>query len=198
MTLGLLQYLAPMLQFALGVFWFHEAMPAGRWIGFGLVWVALVDLHRRGAAAPTPPPAPARRVDGPGLAGQADRVATTSANASSAARTGPSGSTSRGPWPPAPGRRRSRGPRSMAGCARSRASASACAVVVGEVGRRAARAGGRRPGRWRPAGHQDRQRGHALAQVGAGRLARRRRTRRRCRGCRRRAGRRSRRSRRTP
>ena len=22
--------------------WFHEAMPAGRWIGFVLVWIALV------------------------------------------------------------------------------------------------------------------------------------------------------------
>lgn len=41
-TLGLLQYLAPVLQFALGVLWFREDMPAGRWIGFGLVWVALV------------------------------------------------------------------------------------------------------------------------------------------------------------
>jgi chloramphenicol-sensitive protein RarD len=41
-TLGLLQYLAPILQFGLGVLWFHEDMPAGRWIGFGLVWVALV------------------------------------------------------------------------------------------------------------------------------------------------------------
>ena len=40
-TLGLLQYLAPVLQFLLGVVWFHEAMPAGRWIGFALVWLAL-------------------------------------------------------------------------------------------------------------------------------------------------------------
>ncbi|WP_309136373.1 EamA family transporter RarD [Nocardioides campestrisoli] len=39
--LGLLQYLAPILQFALGVFWFGEDMPAGRWVGFGLVWLAL-------------------------------------------------------------------------------------------------------------------------------------------------------------
>ena len=41
-TLGLLQYLAPILQFALGVLWFHEDMPAGRWVGFVLVWIALV------------------------------------------------------------------------------------------------------------------------------------------------------------
>jgi chloramphenicol-sensitive protein RarD len=40
-TLGLLQYLAPILQFALGVIYFHEDMPAGRWVGFCLVWVAL-------------------------------------------------------------------------------------------------------------------------------------------------------------
>jgi len=52
-TLGLLQYLAPIFQFALGVLWFHEAMPPGRWVGFGLVWVALVMFtveavnHRR-------------------------------------------------------------------------------------------------------------------------------------------------------
>ena len=52
-TLGLLQYLAPILQFALGVFYFHEDMPTGRWVGFMLVWVALViftyeaNTHRR-------------------------------------------------------------------------------------------------------------------------------------------------------
>ncbi len=52
-TLGLLQYLAPVLQFALGVLYFHEDMPAGRWIGFVLVWIALVIFtieavnHRR-------------------------------------------------------------------------------------------------------------------------------------------------------
>jgi chloramphenicol-sensitive protein RarD len=41
-TIGLLQYLAPTIQFALGVLVFHEAMPPMRWVGFGLVWVALV------------------------------------------------------------------------------------------------------------------------------------------------------------
>jgi chloramphenicol-sensitive protein RarD len=52
-TLGLLQYLAPTIQFALGVLWFHEDMPPGRWIGFGLVWIALIvftaeaTTHRR-------------------------------------------------------------------------------------------------------------------------------------------------------
>ncbi|MCW2773680.1 MAG: RarD protein superfamily transporter [Nocardioides sp.] len=52
-TLGLLQYLAPILQFGLGVLYFHEEMPAGRWAGFVLVWIALVIFtveavnHRR-------------------------------------------------------------------------------------------------------------------------------------------------------
>ena len=41
-TLGLLQYLAPTLQFVLGVTYFHEDMPAGRWVGFALVWIALM------------------------------------------------------------------------------------------------------------------------------------------------------------
>lgn len=41
-SLGLLQYLAPTIQFALGILVFHEDMPASRWIGFGLVWLALV------------------------------------------------------------------------------------------------------------------------------------------------------------
>ncbi|WP_461063627.1 EamA family transporter RarD [Streptomyces pseudoechinosporeus] len=40
-TLGLLQYLAPVLQFLLGVLYFREAMPAERWAGFALVWAAL-------------------------------------------------------------------------------------------------------------------------------------------------------------
>lgn len=40
--LGMLQYLAPVLQFALGLLIFDEAMPPVRWIGFGLVWLALV------------------------------------------------------------------------------------------------------------------------------------------------------------
>jgi chloramphenicol-sensitive protein RarD len=52
-SLGLLQYFAPTIQFALGILVFHEDMPASRWLGFGLVWVALVVFtvetfnHRR-------------------------------------------------------------------------------------------------------------------------------------------------------
>ncbi|MFJ8188297.1 EamA family transporter RarD [Streptomyces sp. NPDC096094] len=43
-TLGLLQYLAPVFQFVLGVLYFGEAMPPERWAGFGLVWLALALL----------------------------------------------------------------------------------------------------------------------------------------------------------
>jgi chloramphenicol-sensitive protein RarD len=41
-TIGLLQYLAPTIQFALGVLVFHEEMTPAKWLGFSLVWVALV------------------------------------------------------------------------------------------------------------------------------------------------------------
>ena len=43
-TLGLLQYLAPTLQFLLGVLYFGEDMSPGRWVGFGLVWLALMIM----------------------------------------------------------------------------------------------------------------------------------------------------------
>ena len=42
--MGLIQYLTPVLQFAFGAFVLHEAMPAERWLGFGLVWLALIVL----------------------------------------------------------------------------------------------------------------------------------------------------------
>ncbi|MDN5803777.1 MAG: EamA family transporter RarD [Microlunatus sp.] len=47
-TMGLLQYLTPTAQFLLGVFYFGEAMSPARWIGFGLVWVALIVLTLTG------------------------------------------------------------------------------------------------------------------------------------------------------
>lgn len=60
-TLGMLQYLTPSLQMAWGVFVLHEDMPASRWIGFVLIWVALVVYStdaliraRRGRAVVTP------------------------------------------------------------------------------------------------------------------------------------------------
>lgn len=41
---GLLQYIAPTISFILAVFYFHEPMPAERWAGFVLVWIALVII----------------------------------------------------------------------------------------------------------------------------------------------------------
>ncbi|KOU85290.1 protein rarD [Streptomyces sp. XY58] len=70
-TLGLLQYMAPVFQFGLGVLYFHEAMPPERWAGFSLVWAALALLtwdalrtarrsRARLEAVPVVVPAPAR------------------------------------------------------------------------------------------------------------------------------------------
>lgn len=43
-TIGLLQYITPTLQFSIGVWVRHEDMPAARWIGFVIIWGALVTL----------------------------------------------------------------------------------------------------------------------------------------------------------
>ena len=43
-SMGLLQYLTPVLQFAVGVGLRHEPMPPARLLGFALVWTALVVL----------------------------------------------------------------------------------------------------------------------------------------------------------
>jgi chloramphenicol-sensitive protein RarD len=40
--MGVLQYLAPTLQFLIGVFVFLEPVPVSRWIGFAIIWAALV------------------------------------------------------------------------------------------------------------------------------------------------------------
>jgi chloramphenicol-sensitive protein RarD len=42
--LGLLQYITPTLQFAIGVWVRHEAMSTGRWFGFVIIWAALITL----------------------------------------------------------------------------------------------------------------------------------------------------------
>lgn len=42
--IGFVQYLTPILQFLIGTFILHEAMPFERWVGFSLVWLALVVL----------------------------------------------------------------------------------------------------------------------------------------------------------
>lgn len=43
-VLGLMQYLAPVLQFLFGVLVMNEPMPPERWVGFSLVWIALAIL----------------------------------------------------------------------------------------------------------------------------------------------------------
>jgi chloramphenicol-sensitive protein RarD len=42
--MGFIQYFAPFIQFLVGVVVLKEPMPLERWIGFGLVWVALLVL----------------------------------------------------------------------------------------------------------------------------------------------------------
>ncbi len=43
-TIGLLQYITPTIQFSIGVWVRHEDMPAARWIGFVVIWLALIAL----------------------------------------------------------------------------------------------------------------------------------------------------------
>lgn len=43
-TIGLLQFMTPVMQLLCGVLVLGEMMSAGRWVGFGLVWIALVVL----------------------------------------------------------------------------------------------------------------------------------------------------------
>jgi chloramphenicol-sensitive protein RarD len=50
-VMGMLQYLAPVLQFLVGLAIVGEAMPATRWIGFGLVWAAIVVFSVDGLRA---------------------------------------------------------------------------------------------------------------------------------------------------
>ena len=57
---GILQYIAPTLQFLIGVFIYKEPFDRSHLIGFGIVWVALVIfwvenyLAHRAAAEPIP------------------------------------------------------------------------------------------------------------------------------------------------
>ena len=43
-TVAFIQYVTPVIQFLIGVLVFHEHMPAMRWAGFILVWIACVVL----------------------------------------------------------------------------------------------------------------------------------------------------------
>jgi chloramphenicol-sensitive protein RarD len=64
-VVGLLQYIAPTLQFLLGVFFFNEAFDRDRAIGFACIWVALVIfavdglLRTRRVTPPATPRSPA-------------------------------------------------------------------------------------------------------------------------------------------
>ena len=43
-VIGLLQYITPTIQFSIGVWVRHEDMPMARWIGFVIIWCALIAL----------------------------------------------------------------------------------------------------------------------------------------------------------
>ena len=62
-AMGMLQYLAPVLQFAVGIGIDHEKIPLARWAGFGLVWVALVILTVDGVRASRSARAVAQRAE---------------------------------------------------------------------------------------------------------------------------------------
>ena len=47
-TMGILQYISPSLQFALGVWVFHEAFEPSRLLGFALIWAALLVYTAEG------------------------------------------------------------------------------------------------------------------------------------------------------
>src|SRR6476661_3071509 len=61
-TIGMVQYVGPTLQFLTGVFLLGEPMPAARWIGFAVIWLALalftVDAVRGRRRTPLPVEAP--------------------------------------------------------------------------------------------------------------------------------------------
>jgi chloramphenicol-sensitive protein RarD len=47
-TLGLVQYISPSMQFALGVWLFHEPLAPARIVAFGLIWAALAVYSAEG------------------------------------------------------------------------------------------------------------------------------------------------------
>ena len=59
MTLGMLQYLGPTIQFALGVLVFHEPLTIDRLVGFCLIWAALAIYSADGWRTARRPLAPA-------------------------------------------------------------------------------------------------------------------------------------------
>jgi chloramphenicol-sensitive protein RarD len=58
-VIGMIQFITPVMQFLIGLLVLHEPMPAERWAGFIIVWIAIavfvVDLllnARRGRRIP--------------------------------------------------------------------------------------------------------------------------------------------------
>jgi len=47
-TIGLMQYLAPSIQFLIGLLVFHEPFPATKLIGFAIIWTALIIFTMEG------------------------------------------------------------------------------------------------------------------------------------------------------
>ncbi|WP_285776610.1 EamA family transporter RarD [Microtetraspora sp. NBRC 13810] len=64
-VIGLLQYIAPVLQFLVGVLIIRETMPPSRWAGFAIVWIALAiftwDSLRNARATRRSPVPPVRQ-----------------------------------------------------------------------------------------------------------------------------------------
>lgn len=72
-TIGLLQFLTPVLQLLCGVLVNHETAPGSEWIGFGIVWVALAVLTADGL----------RQAGATRAAGQANGAGSTPSSTSS-------------------------------------------------------------------------------------------------------------------
>ncbi|MGW1995293.1 EamA family transporter RarD [Embleya sp. NPDC001921] len=76
-TVGMLQYIEPVIQFLLGVLLFHEPMSGGRWAGFAMVWTALTllvwDAARRRKSRPATSVAQAPTLFGDGTPGVRQR-----------------------------------------------------------------------------------------------------------------------------
>jgi chloramphenicol-sensitive protein RarD len=52
--LGLFQYITPTMTFIIGIWVKHEIMPTARWVGFFIIWIALItlafDLYKSGSS----------------------------------------------------------------------------------------------------------------------------------------------------
>jgi len=57
-TMGLLQYIAPTIQFLIGIFVFNEPFTSARLIGFAIIWLALLIYSLEGAIMRRVPSAP--------------------------------------------------------------------------------------------------------------------------------------------